>query len=181
MSTTLKASLEERIDRNVLQRVREDVNAHAANQAATQPLKRRLAQWLEDVLAKRLGERQIGKLAQNRGRVKATWGELPRRMHLVANQTRLMLELIDDFRSGEYRKVPWHSLAICGAAILYAVNPADLLPDALLGLGVFDDIAVAALAARVLRSDLVAYCEFKGYPIDEYFPSEAARESQHSA
>jgi len=88
----------------------------------------------------------------------------------VANQTKLMMELIDDYRAGTYRRIPWHSLAVGAAAILYVANPADVLPEVLLGIGLLDDIAVVAIASRVLRRDLKAYCEFKGYEISEYFP-----------
>jgi uncharacterized membrane protein YkvA (DUF1232 family) len=35
--------------------------------------------------------------------------------------------------------------------------------------GMLDDIAVCAIAARLLRKDLEAYCEFKGYAPDEHF------------
>jgi uncharacterized membrane protein YkvA (DUF1232 family) len=173
MSSTLTANLQERIDESVLRRVREDVQSHApaTGDSRASSLRGRLWSFLEEGLAKRLGQRELSKLVENRGQVTATWNALPARMHLVANQTKLMLELVDDFRAGTYRKLPWHSLAICAAAILYAASPADLLPDVVLGLGVLDDVAVAALAARALRKDLTAYCAFKGYPIEDYFPT----------
>jgi uncharacterized membrane protein YkvA (DUF1232 family) len=172
MNAPLTAKLEERIDDITLQRVRADVSASNAGSApeSTAPAPRgKLASLFEEVVAKRFGQRQLVKLAANRGRVSAAWQDLPERMHLVANQTKLMMELVDDFRTGTYRKVPWRTLAVGLGAILYAANPADLLPDMLIGIGVLDDIAVAALAARVLRKDLVEYCRFKGYPVDDYF------------
>lgn len=172
MSATLTANLEERIDDNTLRRVQEQVAAHDAEHLpeSTAPLpKARLSRFLEERVAKRLGRRHLIKLASERGRVMEAWHELPERMHRVANQTKLMMELIDDYRSGTYRKLPWHSLAVGAAAILYVANPADVLPEALLGIGMLDDIAVAALAARVLRKDLKEYCSFKGYPTTDYF------------
>lgn len=172
MSATLTANLEERIDDNTLRRVQEQVAAHDAEHLpeSTAPLpKQRLSRFLEEHVAKRLGHRHLVKLASERGRVTEAWHELPERMHRVANQTKLMMELIDDYRSGTYRKIPWHSLAVGAAAILYVANPADVLPEALLGIGMLDDIAVAALAARVLRKDLKEYCSFKGYTTSDYF------------
>jgi len=129
----------------------------------------RLSRFLETTVAKRLGHRHLVRLAAHRGQVSAALRELPERMHLTAKQTQLMMELIDDFRTGAYRRVPWHSLAIGTAAILYAASPADVVPDMLVGIGALDNIAVAAIAARVLRKDLKAYCEFKGYAVDYYF------------
>ena len=173
MSSTLTANLEERIDESTRQRVIENVVVGNANDVpeSTAPLpKKLLPRFFEEKIAKRLGHRHLVKLAMQRGRVTAAWRDMPDRMRMVANQTKLMMELIDDYRAGTYRRIPWHSLAVGAAAILYVANPADVLPEALLGIGLLDDIAVAALAARVLRRDLKAYCEFKGYDISEYFP-----------
>jgi uncharacterized membrane protein YkvA (DUF1232 family) len=172
MSAPLTANLEERIDENIRQHVREQVAEFEAEHVpeSTAPLpKRPVARFFEEKVAKRLGHRHLVKLAAQRGHVMEAWRELPERMHRVANQTKLMMELIDDYRSGTYRKIPWHSLAVGAAAILYVANPADVLPEALLGIGMLDDIAVAALAARVLRNDLKAYCAFKNYPVGDYF------------
>ncbi|HET6339981.1 MAG TPA: DUF1232 domain-containing protein [Polyangiales bacterium] len=169
--TTLTATLEERVGDTTIRHVREDIQhagEGAAESTAPEP-KTRLLRFLENAVAKRLGHRHLLKLAANRASVTAAWRELPDRMHLAANQTKLMMELVDDFRAGTYRKIPWHSLAIGVAAILYAANPADVLPDMVVGLGLLDDIVVAALAARVLRKDLMMYCEFKGYAVDDYF------------
>jgi uncharacterized membrane protein YkvA (DUF1232 family) len=171
MTSTLTATLEERIDDNTIGRVRENID-HAdpgRPESAVPPPAGWVARLLESALSKRLGQRYLLTLAENRGRVTAAWRDLPDRMHLAANQTKLMMELIDDFRTGTYRKISWRSIAIGAAAILYAANPADVLPDAVAGLGMLDDIAVAALAARMLRQDLTAYCRFKGYAVDEYF------------
>lgn len=174
---TLAAKLEERIDESTRRRVRDDVagTIHDADLHSTAPLPQgRLGRWLEAVLARRIGGRELAMLAAQRGQVTAAWRHLPERMHLVANQTRLMMELVDDFRSGAYRAISWRSLALVVFAILYVANPADVLPDVLAGLGALDDIAVAALVSRVLRDELRAYCEHKGYETAEYFASAAA-------
>ncbi len=173
MTSTLTATLGERLDDTTINRVREDIE-HAGGSlpesTAPEPTAW-LSKLLESRVAKGLGHRHLLKLAENRGRVTAAWRELPDRMHLAANQTKLMLELVEDFRAGTYRKIPWRSIAIAAATILYVANPADVLPDVIAWLGVLDDIAVAAFAARVLRDDLKAYCEFKGYAVEDYFPA----------
>jgi uncharacterized membrane protein YkvA (DUF1232 family) len=171
MTSPLTATLEERIDDGTLQRASENIQANnpdAASSTAPAP-KTWLARFMENALAKRVGHRQLVKLAADRGRIAKAWSELPGRMHLAANQTKLMMELVDDFRAGRYREMPWRSLVVVAAAILYVASPADVIPDVISGLGVLDDVAVAALATRVVRSDLEAYCKFKGYRLDEYF------------
>jgi uncharacterized membrane protein YkvA (DUF1232 family) len=170
---TLTATLGERIDDTTISRVREDIeHAGGGMPESTAPAPQAwFSRLLETRVAKGFGHRHLLKLAENRGQVTAAWRELPDRMHLAGNQTKLMLELVDDFRGGTYRKIPWRSLAIAAAAMLYVANPADVVPDVIAWLGVIDDIAVTALAARVLREDLMAYCKFKGYAVEDYFPA----------
>ena len=173
---TLAAKLEERLDEATRRRVRDEVAGavHDAELRSTAPLPRgRLGRWLEAALARRIGSRELATLAAHRGEVTSAWRHLPERMHRTANQTKLMMELVDDFRSGAYRQISWRSLALVVFAILYVANPADVLPDMIAGLGFLDDIAVAALVTRVLRDELRAYCAHKGYPESEYFASAA--------
>jgi uncharacterized membrane protein YkvA (DUF1232 family) len=172
MTEMLTAKLEERIDDGTRQRVHDRVAESTAERVpeSTAPMPTRaLSRFLEAGVGKRLGHLTLVKLASHQTQVTEALRELPNRMHLVANQTKLMMELIDDFRAGKYRQVPWHALAIAAAAILYVASPADLLPDVLAGLGFLDDTAVAAMAARAVRKDLKAYCAYKGYDVHEYF------------
>jgi uncharacterized membrane protein YkvA (DUF1232 family) len=43
------------------------------------------------------------------------------------------------------------------------------IPDVLPFLGVMDDLAVLAVATRLLRKDLEKYCKFKNYSVPAYF------------
>ena len=136
---------------------------------STAPAPRTRLSRMFEALSKRIGYQHLMKLAAHRGDVSKAFGEVPARMHQVANQTRLILDFIEDFRTGEYRQVPWRTLVIATAAVLYTVSPADVIPDALIGIGALDDLAVIAVATRLIRKDLRAYCVYKGYPVEEYF------------
>lgn len=120
-------------------------------------------------LSKRVGIRQLLRLAMHRKRVRASLDAVPARMQLVTNQAKLVLELVEDFIDGRYRKIPWHSLVVASGALLYSVSPADVVPDFLPLVGALDDMAVLSLAMRWLQKDLKAYCEFKGYDTARYF------------
>ena len=65
-----------------------------------------------------------------------------------------MLRLIRAYSRGEYRNVTESTLVVIVAAIIYLVNPLDLIPDAIPGLGFLDDATVLALAVRRTRQDL---------------------------
>lgn len=130
--------------------------------------RRRLIAWLED-LSQKWGADHLGKLVRKKGRVAQSMGGVPRNMHRVANQTRLVLELVDDFRDGTYRDISWRSIALLVAALLYSVSPADVVPDALPFLGHLDDLVFVAVVTRLVDVDLRKYCRFKGYEEREYF------------
>jgi uncharacterized membrane protein YkvA (DUF1232 family) len=65
-----------------------------------------------------------------------------------------MLRLIRAYANGDYRSVPDSTLVVIIAAIIYIVNPLDVIPDALPALGFLDDATVLALAARRSRQAL---------------------------
>src|SRR6266852_2436977 len=59
-----------------------------------------------------------------------------------------MLRLIRAYYQGNYRDVAESSLVVIIAAIIYVVNPLDVIPDAIPALGFLDDATVLALAVR---------------------------------
>jgi uncharacterized membrane protein YkvA (DUF1232 family) len=65
-----------------------------------------------------------------------------------------MLRLIRSYYQGDYRDVDESTLVVIIAAIIYVVNPLDLIPDAIPALGFLDDATVLALAVRRTRQTL---------------------------
>jgi uncharacterized membrane protein YkvA (DUF1232 family) len=65
-----------------------------------------------------------------------------------------MLRLIRAYYQGGYRAVPESTLVVIVAAVIYVVNPLDLIPDAIPALGFLDDATVLALAVRRTRQTL---------------------------
>lgn len=61
----------------------------------------------------------------------------------IARNARLAWRLLSDGRVSTMTK-----LIIPGLAIAYILSPIDLIPDALLGLGQLDDLALLALAVK---------------------------------
>jgi uncharacterized membrane protein YkvA (DUF1232 family) len=50
--------------------------------------------------------------------------------------------LIKAYALGHYRAVPWKTLLIMIAAVIYFINPIDLIPDLIPVLGFTDDVGV---------------------------------------
>lgn len=65
-----------------------------------------------------------------------------------------MLRLIRAYYRGDYRQVARTTLIVVVAAIIYVVNPFDLIPDWVPGLGLLDDAFVLGLAIRRTRETL---------------------------
>jgi len=73
---------------------------------------------------------------------------------------RLLLSLVQDYRSGRYRDIPRWTLTASAFTLLYVLNPLDLIPDALPVLGVLDDATVVSVALMMLEQDLHTYKEW---------------------
>jgi uncharacterized membrane protein YkvA (DUF1232 family) len=74
---------------------------------------------------------------------------------------RLLLDLVRDVRRGEYGHVPVWTLSAAAFALLYVLNPLDLIPDALPVVGVLDDAAVVSACLVLLEQDLYDYREWR--------------------
>jgi uncharacterized membrane protein YkvA (DUF1232 family) len=65
-----------------------------------------------------------------------------------------MLRLIRAYYRREYRNVPTQTLILIVGAIIYILNPFDLIPDWIAGFGFTDDAVVLAFAVRQTRQVL---------------------------
>ena len=85
------------------------------------------------------------------------------------NQIKLALEMVKDFKSRTYTGVPWRTMALIIVALLYFLNPLDLIPDLLPVIGLTDDAIAFASIFKSLQTDLRNYCLWKGYNTELYF------------
>jgi uncharacterized membrane protein YkvA (DUF1232 family) len=65
-----------------------------------------------------------------------------------------MLRLIRAYSRREYRNVSMQNLVMIVGVIIYILNPFDLIPDWIAGLGFADDAVVLAFAVRQTRQTL---------------------------
>jgi uncharacterized membrane protein YkvA (DUF1232 family) len=65
-----------------------------------------------------------------------------------------MLRLIRSYYRGDYREVSVPTLLLIIAAIIYIVNPLDLIPDWVPGFGFLDDAFILTFAVRRTRQSL---------------------------
>ncbi len=70
---------------------------------------------------------------------------------------RLVTAMIKDYLAGTYRRPPFRTMAASAAALLYVLNPLDLLPDFLPMVGLLDDVLVFAACLSMIKGDLEDY------------------------
>jgi uncharacterized membrane protein YkvA (DUF1232 family) len=58
------------------------------------------------------------------------------------------------YASGRYRSIPWKAVMTMLAAIIYFLNPIDLIPDFIPGLGLTDDFSVLIWVYNTLSSEI---------------------------
>jgi uncharacterized membrane protein YkvA (DUF1232 family) len=73
----------------------------------------------------------------------------------------LLLGLLNDFIRGRYRKIPFQAIAAVAFALIYLINPVDLIPDFIPVAGLLDDAAVIATCLALIDSDLREYRAWK--------------------
>lgn len=83
------------------------------------------------------------------------------KLNRFSSDVRLMFSMIRDYWYGNYRSVPWKTIAAVAGALLYVLNPLDVIPDLILGFGLLDDASVVALCLKVVESDLHRYAAWK--------------------
>jgi uncharacterized membrane protein YkvA (DUF1232 family) len=86
----------------------------------------------------------------------------------LVNAVKLLAEMLRDYIRGEYKQIPWRMLAASVAALIYVINPLDIIPDFIPGIGWLDDMAMIGLVISGISHDLKDYCIQKGIPLDKY-------------
>lgn len=83
------------------------------------------------------------------------------RIDEVWEETLELIELVKAYARGEYRNIPWKVIVYALAAIIYFVNPLDMIPDFIFGIGFLDDATVIAFIANAIREELKRFKEYK--------------------
>lgn len=76
-------------------------------------------------------------------------------------EIKLLLSMIRDYWNGDYRDIPWSTVAAAVGALLYVLSPVDLIPDVIPVVGYLDDAAVVTLCLKAIWSDLEKYKQWK--------------------
>ena len=71
------------------------------------------------------------------------------------------IRLLRAYANGSYRQIPWQSLLMIIASIVYFVMPIDAIPDFLTAIGYLDDVALLRWTIQAVGSDIDAFTEWE--------------------
>lgn len=74
---------------------------------------------------------------------------------------RQMFNMLNDYRKGNYRKLPWLTVSSLVFILLYILNPVDLIPDFIPIIGYIDDVTILGLGLSLVETDLKNYLQWK--------------------
>ncbi len=74
---------------------------------------------------------------------------------------KIMFAMLKDVKKGNYTSVPWFTIASIVVALLYVLNPFDLVPDFIPGIGYIDDLAVLSISMGWIETDLHKYLDWR--------------------
>ena len=77
------------------------------------------------------------------------------------NDLQTMGDMIHDYADGSYKEVPVQTIIGVTVAVLYVVNPIDIIPDGIPAIGFADDIALVGFVLSQVHDDVDKYREWK--------------------
>ena len=92
---------------------------------------------------KKLISRAQKKAAHSKAQLSKVWKDL-----------HLLIRLIKAWQSGSYSEAPWKTILYAGAAIIYFVNPFDLIPDFIPLKGLIDDVTIITFVIQSIQQDI---------------------------
>ena len=74
---------------------------------------------------------------------------------------RLFIRIINAYTSKEYTYVPWKTICLIVAGLIYFIYPVDLIPDFIPISGLIDDVALIAWIYESIQDDIEKFLEWE--------------------
>ena len=83
------------------------------------------------------------------------------KLQSVWNDLQTLFRLLNAWRTGEYSVIPWKSILYIATALLYLVNPLDVIPDFIPFTGLVDDVSIINFVVNAIKTDLDKFLEWE--------------------
>ena len=77
------------------------------------------------------------------------------------NYLRLFIRMINAYTSKEYTYVPWKTICLLVAGLIYFIYPIDLIPDFIPVAGIIDDVALIAWIYDSIKEDIDNFLDWE--------------------
>ena len=77
------------------------------------------------------------------------------------NYLRVFIRIINAYTSKEYTYVPWKTICLIVAGLIYFIYPVDLIPDFIPVSGLIDDVAFIAWIYDSIKEDIDKFLEWE--------------------
>jgi uncharacterized membrane protein YkvA (DUF1232 family) len=77
------------------------------------------------------------------------------------NKIRVLIRMLNAYRKGDYKIIPWQSLVFITAGIIYFISPIDFLPDFIPFLGFTDDASIILFIFNSLNPDIQKFLDWE--------------------
>jgi uncharacterized membrane protein YkvA (DUF1232 family) len=83
------------------------------------------------------------------------------RVRQLKDQFQVLSRIVKAYIEGDYQTVPWTAMVSVLAAIIYFINPFDLIPDMIPIIGLTDDVSVLLWVFKSLGKEIDAFVEWE--------------------
>ena len=90
------------------------------------------------------------------------------KINQVRYELEMLIKMVKAWTIGEYRQVPVKTIVTGLAALIYFINPLDVIPDFLAGLGFIDDMTVIAFVFSSIKRDIDQFAEWHHIEMGQY-------------
>lgn len=99
---------------------------------------------------KQLLQDAVNKAYQNRNQLKTVWEDLM-----------AVCRMLKAWSKGDYLSVPWKTIVLSLATIIYFLNPFDMAPDFIPGVGYLDDAVVLGFVVNSIKKELEKFLRWE--------------------
>jgi len=110
--------------------------------------------------ASRITDNDVARVLDNADAIGQKLGQSGR-LARVVEDGKLLLSLVRDYWTRDYRAAPYWVIGAAVFALLYVLAPFDLLPDAIPMVGQIDDLAVVSVCLALVRHELAKYAAWR--------------------
>lgn len=130
----------------------------------------KLIQEYEKVLGKEDAEKIINEskaIAEDKNRLDEFLADVERKIKDIPKigevlvYAPLFAQIIRSYLNRDYDKLPSGTLVAMVLALFYLINPVDVIPDIIPGVGAVDDALVFTITASLIKSDVDDYVKWR--------------------